>query len=174
MNNVSRPPGAPGLGEGETAERLILLVYEDLKRLAAARLAREEPGHTLDATGLVHEAYLRVAGGDPDKPWDGRGHFFAASAEAMRRILVESARRKRRLKRGGGRARAELDVIDLVAPDLGADPDELLSLDEALGRLEQCDRVKAELVKLRYFSGLSLPRAAEVLGLSTPTAERYW
>jgi RNA polymerase sigma factor (TIGR02999 family) len=174
MDRVMQPPDRCAPAAGGTADQLLPQVYDDLRRLAAARLAREAPGQTLDATALVHEAYIRVAGDEPGRPWDGRGHFFAAAAEAMQRILVEAARRKRRLKRGGGRGRAALDEAELVAPELGTDPDELLALDEALARLERRDPVKAALVKLRYFSGLSVPRAAEVLGLSTPTAERYW
>jgi RNA polymerase sigma factor (TIGR02999 family) len=172
MSDVTEVLDAVDRGEPGAADRLLPLVYQDLRRLAAARLAREAPGQTLDATALVHEAYMRVAGGDPARNWDGRGHFFAAAAEAMRRILVEAARRKRRLKRGGGRGRVQ--KAELAAPELGTDPDELLALDEALTRLERQDPVRARLVKLRYFSGLSVPRAAEVLGLSTATAERYW
>jgi RNA polymerase sigma factor (TIGR02999 family) len=174
MGEVTEVLDAVDRGELGAADRLLPLVYRDLRRLAAARLAREAPGQTLDATGLVHEAYLRLVGDDPGRPWDGRGHFFAAAAEAMRRLLIESARRKRRLKRGGGRGRAGLDEADLVAPEIGPEPDDLLALDEALGRLERQDRTKAELVKLRYFSGLSVPRAAEALGISTATAERHW
>jgi RNA polymerase sigma factor (TIGR02999 family) len=174
MDAMTEVLAAVERGEPGAAGRLLPLVYADLRRLAAARLARESPGQTLDATALVHEAYLRVAGGDPDRPWDGRGHFFAAAAEAMRRILVEAARRKRRLKRGGGRGRDALPESRLAAPALGPDPEDLLALDEALARLERLDPIKARLVELRYFSGLSVPRAAEALGLSAATAERYW
>jgi RNA polymerase sigma factor (TIGR02999 family) len=147
------------------------LVYEELRKLAAQRLASEKPGHTLQATALVHEAYVRLIGGDEARQWAGRGHFLATAAEAMRRILVESARRKGSLKRGGGRARAELRDADLVADDA---PDEILAVDEALGGLAAVDSQAAELVKLRYFAGLSVPEAAEALGLTTRTTERLW
>jgi RNA polymerase sigma factor (TIGR02999 family) len=158
-------------GEPRPARELLPLVYDELRRLAAQRLAREAPGQTLQATALVHEAYLRLVGGDPDRPWDGRGHFFAAAAEAMRRILVENARRRGRLKRGGDRTRVNLDAAQPAAPETDAD---LLALDEALERLAEKDRVKAELVQLRVFAGLTLAEAAEILGLSTSTADRYW
>ena len=134
-------------------------------------MAREKPGQTLDATALVHEAYLRLVGADPDKPWDGRGHFFAAAAESMRRILVESARRRHRLKRGGHRVRVDLDAVQPAAPQRD---DDLLALDEALEKLAARDPAKAKLVQLRVFAGLKLAEAAEVLGLSTSTADRYW
>jgi RNA polymerase sigma factor (TIGR02999 family) len=147
------------------------LVYDELRRLAAQRLSREAPGHTLQATALVHEAYLRLVGRDPDRPWDGRNHFFGAAAEAMRRILVESARRRHRVKRGGNRARVDLDAADPAAPEIDQD---LLALDEALEHLAAKDPVKAELVQLRVFAGLTVAQAAEVLGLSTATADRYW
>jgi RNA polymerase sigma factor (TIGR02999 family) len=145
--------------EVKPARELLPLVYDELRQLAAQRMAREAPGQTLQATALVHEAYLRLVGNDPDRPWDGRGHFFAAAAEAMRRILVENARQRRQLKRGGDRARVDHD---------------LLALDEALEKLAANDPVKAELVQLRIFSGLTLAEAAKVLGLSTSTADRYW
>jgi RNA polymerase sigma factor (TIGR02999 family) len=157
--------------KSKPARELLPLVYDELRRLAAQRMAREAPGQTLQATALVHEAYLRVVGGDPDRPWDGSGHFFAAAAEAMRRILVENARRRSRLKRGGDRARISLDVAEPAAPETD---DDLLALDEALLRLARKDAVKAELVQLRVFGGLTLAQAAEVLGLSTSTADRYW
>ncbi len=158
-------------GEPRPARELLPLVYDELRRLAAQRLAKEAPGQTLQATALVHEAYLRLVGVDPDRPWDGRGHFFAAAAESMRRILVENARRRHRLKRGGNRARVDLDAAQPVAPETD---DDLLALDEALEQLAQKDPVKAELVQLRVFAGLTLAQAAEVLGLSTSTADRYW
>ena len=158
-------------GESRPARELLPLVYDELRRLAAQRLAREAPGQTLQATALVHEAYLRLVGVDPDRPWDGRGHFFAAAAEAMRRILVENARRRGRLKRGGGRSRVNLDAAQPAAPETD---DDLLALDEALERLAEKDRVKAELVQLRVFAGVTLAEAAEILGLSTSTADRYW
>jgi RNA polymerase sigma factor (TIGR02999 family) len=153
------------------ARELLPLVYDELRRLAAQRMAHESPGQTLQATALVHEAYLRLVGADPEKPWDGRGHFFAAAAEAMRRILVEAARRRQRLKRGGRRARVDLDAAQPATPETD---DDLLALDEALEKLAARDAVKAQLVQLRVFAGLTLAEAAEVLGLSTSTADRYW
>jgi len=141
-------------------------VYDELRKLAAARMAAEAPGHTLDATALVHEAYLRLVG---DQHFDGRGHFFAAAAEAMRRILVESARRKGRLRHGGARQRVELADLPAAAP-----PDDLLDLDDALDRLAERDPVKAEVVKLRFFAGLTVPEVATALGISVATAERHW
>jgi RNA polymerase sigma factor (TIGR02999 family) len=166
-------PGSEPLSHGEPrpAREILPLVYDELRRLAAQRMARESPGQTLQATALVHEAYLRLVGGDPEKPWDGRGHFFAAAAEAMRRILVENARRRHRLKRGGGRGRVDLDDAQPAAPETD---DDLLALDEALEKLAQNDPVKAQLVQLRVFAGLTLAEAAEILGLSISTAERYW
>ena len=158
-------------GDAQAASQLLPLVYDELRRLAAARLAREAPNETLQATALVHEAYLRLVGPEPDLPWDGRGHFFAAAAEAMRRILVDRARRRKSLKRGGGRARITLDMAGMSSPV--PDPD-LLALDAALDRLAGRDPVKAELVKLLYFAGLTLPQAAEALGLSHGTAKRLW
>jgi RNA polymerase sigma factor (TIGR02999 family) len=158
-------------GEPRPARELLPLVYDELRRLAAQRLAREAPGQTLQATALVHEAYVRLVGVEPDRPWDGRGHFFAAAAEAMRRILVDNARRRHRLKRGGDRARVELGAAEPAAPEPDQD---LLALDEALERLARTDKVKAELVQLRVFAGLTLAQAAEILGLSNSTADRYW
>jgi RNA polymerase sigma factor (TIGR02999 family) len=158
-------------GQPRAARELLPLVYDELRRLAAQRLAREAPGQTLQATALVHEAYLRLIGGDPDRAWDGRGHFFAAAAEAMRRILVENARRRGRLKRGGDRARVDLDAAQPAAPETD---DDLLALDDALQRLAEKDRVKAELVQLRVFAGVTLAEAAGILGLSISTADRYW
>jgi RNA polymerase sigma factor (TIGR02999 family) len=153
------------------ARELLPLVYDELRRLAAQRLAREAPGQTLQATALVHEAYLRLVGESPDRPWDGRGHFFAAAAEAMRRILVENARRRHRLKRGGDRARVDLERVDLAAPGID---DDVLALDEALERLAQIEPVKAQVVQLRVFAGLTIGQVAEVLGLSISTTDRYW
>jgi RNA polymerase sigma factor (TIGR02999 family) len=164
-------PGPLAHGEAKPARELLPLVYDELRRLAAQRMARESPGQTLQATALVHEAYLRLIGGDPDKPWDDRGHFFAAAAEAMRRILVETARRRHRLKRGGHRARVDLDAAQPAAPETD---DELLALDEALEKLAAKDPVKAQLVQLRIFAGVTLAEAAEILGLSASTADRYW
>jgi RNA polymerase sigma factor (TIGR02999 family) len=171
MSDITRILDAAAAGDLRAAADLLPLVYDELRQLAAARLAAEKPGQTLQATALVHEAYLRLVGpgGGPD--WTGRGHFFAAAAEAMRRILVEAARRKGRLKRGGGRARVELG-------DAPADPteraDELLALDDALAALAREDPAKAELVKLRYFAGLTLEVAAACQGVSLATAKRRW
>jgi RNA polymerase sigma factor (TIGR02999 family) len=158
-------------GDPRAAERLLPLVYHELRQLAAQRLAREKPGQTLQATALVHEAYLRLVGGGEARPWNSRGHFFAAAAEAMRRILVESARRKQTDKHGGGRPRVDLPE-DLAAPE--ARWDDLVALDEALSRLEEHDPEAARLVKLRYFAGLSHQDAAEALGLSRGAADRLW
>jgi RNA polymerase sigma factor (TIGR02999 family) len=153
------------------AAQLLPVVYEQLRRLAAQKLAQEKPGQTLQATALVHEAYLRLVEAGQMGNWNSRGHFFAAAAEAMRRILVEQARRKRRLKRGGDRERVELE--GLVLTTLGPS-DDLEALDEALTRLAEQHPEKAELVKLRYFAGLTMSEAAGVLGISGTTADRYW
>jgi RNA polymerase sigma factor (TIGR02999 family) len=163
-------------GDAAAAEQLLAVVYDELRRLAASKLAREKPGQTLDATGLVHEAYLRLfqAGGDKrnaPQHWHSRGHFFAAAAEAMRRILIESARRKQRIKRGGNLPRIELDEACLVS---GAPPDELLALSEALDQLAIESPPRAELVKLRYFAGLTIEEAAAAMNISIATAKRYW
>jgi RNA polymerase sigma factor (TIGR02999 family) len=158
-------------GETATANELLPQVYDELRELAAARLQRDKPGQTLQATALVHEAYLRLVGGDAERAWDNRGHFFAAAAEAMRRILVEHARRRASLKRGGQFARVEgADVPDAD----GDDPLDLLALDEALDQLEAEQPDQARLVKLRYFAGCSLEDAAEILGISRATAQRKW
>ncbi len=167
----SEPGTSPSATVPQSARELLPVVYEELRRLAAQRLAKEVPGQTLQATALVHEAYLRLVGDDPERPWDGRGHFFAAAAEAMRRILVDQARRRHRQKRGGGRARIDIDLAEPETPQIDAD---LLALDEALERLAVKDPVKAELVQLRVFAGLTVVQAAEVLGLSASTADRYW
>jgi RNA polymerase sigma factor (TIGR02999 family) len=148
---------------------LLPLVYDELRRLAAHRLTREAPGQTLQATALVHEAYLRLVGGDPDRMWDGRGHFFAAAAEAMRRILVESARRKSRRKRGGGLRR--IDLADTPTPD---PDDDLLALDEALTRLADEDPVSAKVVELRQFAGLGHEQVAATLGITVYLARQKW
>jgi len=171
--DVTRILEALGPGEPHAAPELLPLVYDELRRLAAQKLAREVPGQTLDATALVHEAYLRLVGNDPNKPWSGRGHFFAAAAEAMRRILVENARRKQAAKHGGHVHRLGLDQVEL-ADRSPSSPDKLLALDEALSRLAVEDPAKAELVKLRYFAGLSLEEAADILGISLATAKRRW
>src|SRR5436190_16278672 len=171
MSDVTRILSAIQQGDPHAAEQLLPLVYEELRRLAAQRLAQENPGQTLEATALVHEAYLRLVGADAEQLWDGRGHFFAAAAEAMRRILVENARRKRGLKHGGGRQRQPLDPDGVAAPEAA---DDLLALDEALTRLAAAEPGVAELVKLRYFAGLTVPQAAAQLQISPRTADAWW
>ena len=156
-------------GDRHAAAELFPLVYDELRRLAAVHMAAEDPGHTLNATALVHEAYLRLALPTDDKLWDGRGHFFAAAAESMRRILVDSARRKGSLQRGGNLRRIELTDIPSAAP-----PEELLALDEALNRLAEKHPAKAEVVKLRYFVGMTVPEVASCMGISVATTERHW
>jgi RNA polymerase sigma factor (TIGR02999 family) len=173
MSDVTRILTAIERGDPAAAQELLPLVYEELRRLAAQRLAREAPGQTLQATALVHEAYLRLVGSD-DPGWNGRNHFLAAAAEAMRRILVDNARRKKAERRGGGLRRVDLDSVDPPADPEGAPADDLLALDEALSRLAEQDRVKAELVKLRYYAGLSVEEAGRALGISRATAARYW
>jgi RNA polymerase sigma factor (TIGR02999 family) len=170
MSDVSQILSAIEEGDQQAAAQLLPLVYDELRRLAAQRLAQERPGQTLDATGLVHEAYLRLVDDDQARGWDSRGHFFAAAAEAMRRILVEAARRKRREKHGGGRAR-EGETRDLPAPER---PQWLLALDEALDRLTATNPQAAELVKLRYFARFSNAEAAAVLGMSPRKANQVW
>src|SRR5262245_41364058 len=173
MSEVTRILCAIERGDPAAADQLLPLVYDELRKLAAWKLAREQPGQTLQATALVHEAYLRLVGGVPDAHWDGRGHFFAAAAEAMRRILVENARRKGRLRHGGGLSKRPLAGDEpAVAPP--ADATDLLALDEALHRLEVASPRRARLVTLRYFAGLTLPQAAELLGISRSTAEADW
>ena len=170
MNDVTHVLSPVGPDEPRAADQLLPMVYDELRRLAARKLAREAPGQTVQATALVHEAYLRLIGsGDPG--WDGRGHFFAAAAEAMRRILVENARRKATLKAGGGRRRVDSAEAEpaLAGPDL-----DLLALDEALAVLEARDKRKADLVKLRYFAGLTVDQAAAALGVSPSTADNDW
>ena len=171
MSDVTRILSQIESGDSQAAEQLLPLVYDELRKLAAAKLAQEKPGQTLQATALVHEAYLRLAGLNESADWNSQGHFFAAAAEAMRRILVESARRKQRLKHGGQRERVDLDSACAVtaAPSL-----DLLALDEALTRLAAAEPVKAELVKLRFFAGLTMPEAAQALDISLATAERHW
>jgi RNA polymerase sigma factor (TIGR02999 family) len=158
-------------GDSRAANELLPLVYEELRRLAAQKLSQEKPGQTLEATALVHEAYLRLVDVEKAQHWNSRGHFFAAAAEAMRRILVENARRKQSQKHGGQRRRVDLDQAEAVAAAL---PEDLLALDEALERLKQHDPVAAKLVQLRYFAGLSIEHAAELEELSTATAYRHW
>jgi RNA polymerase sigma factor (TIGR02999 family) len=170
MNEVTQVLNAIEQGDPHAASQLLPLVYDELRRLARQKLTAEAPGQTLQATALVHEAYLRLVG-EGQRRWDSRGHFFAAAAEAMRRILVETVRRKRSLKRGGGRAREEFAEVQLAAPEPMED---LLALDEALDKLAAKDPLKAELVKLRYFAGLTIEEAAAALGISAATAKRYW
>lgn len=158
-------------GERLATEELLPVVYEELRRLAAREFAAERTDHTLQATALVHEAYLRLLGPSAAPQWESRGHFFSAASEAMRRILVESARRRLSLKRGRGASRLEIGAIDVAAPEISPD---VLAVDEALERLAGHDRDAAELVKLRYFAGLTLPQAAEALGLPSRSADRLW
>ena len=171
MNDVTRILSAIEQGDPRAAEQLLPLVYDELRKLAARRLAHEKPGQTLQATDLVHEAYLRLVGPDPAPSWDSRGHFFAAAAEAMRRILVENARRKKRMRHGGGRQQVELDVA-LLAID--SPVDDLLAVNEALEQLAGVDQQAAEMVKLRYFAGMSTEQASELLGISERTGYRTW
>jgi RNA polymerase sigma factor (TIGR02999 family) len=171
MDEVTRVLGAIERGDPKAAAQLLPLVYDELRKLAGARMALERPGHTLDATALVHEAYLRLVGGEQPRAWNGRGHFFAAAAEAMRRILVEAARRRACARHGSGRGRVDLDASGLVAPVVGGD---LLALDEALTRLGADDPLAADLVKLRYFAGLTIPQAAGLLGVSPRKADFLW
>jgi RNA polymerase sigma factor (TIGR02999 family) len=171
MHVVTRILSAVEQGDPSAAEQLLPLVYEELRKLAAEKLANECPGQTLEATALVHEAYLRLVGSGAGPHWNSRGHFFAAAAEAMRRILIGNARRKHALKRGGQAKRVDLDAVELS--DRPA-CDKLLALEDALTRLSDKDPVKGELVKLRYFAGLTTREAATVLGISTATADRYW
>jgi RNA polymerase sigma factor (TIGR02999 family) len=171
MTDVTRILSAIDQGDAHAAEQLLPLVYAELRQLAAQRLAQEKPGQTLEATALVHEAYVRLVDVDKSQDWNSRGHFFAAAAEAMRRILVENARRKARLKRGGDRKRQD---IELHAPALDGPDADVLGLDEALTQFAGEHPAKAELVKLRYFAGLTLTEAAAVLGVSSATADRHW
>ena len=171
MSEVTRILSAIEQGDPKAADQLLPLVYNELRKLAAQKLSQEKPGQTLQATALVHEAYLRLLGKDHAQSWDGCRHFFAAAAEAMRRILVENARRKQAHKHGGGRQRQELDAQALVAPEPNVD---LLALDVALNRLAQLDPLKAKLVELRYFAGLTGNQAAAALGISASSADRLW
>ena len=173
MHEVTRILSAIQLGDANAPRELLPLVYEELRKLAALRLTQEKPGQTLQATSLVHEAYLRLVDVALAQRWDGRGHFFAAAAEAMRRILIDNARRKARPKHGGNLERVNLDEAAAVTGPT-APTDDLLALDEALAKLAIEEPAKAELVKLRFFGGLTIPQAAEVLGVSEATAERYW
>lgn len=171
MNDVTRILSAIERGDPDAAEGLLPLIYDELRKLAAQRLAHERPGQTLQATALVHEAYVRLVDVDRAEVWNSRGHFFAAAAEAMRRILVDKARKKQRQKRGGGFQRIVLDAVEISVEE---PPDDLVALDEALTRLAQKHPGKAALVKLRYFAGLSIDESARALGISSSTADRHW
>jgi len=171
MSDVTRILNAIERGDAKATEELLPLVYEELRVLAAQKLSQEPPGQTLQATALVHEAYLRLVGAER-QDWASRGHFFKAAAEAMRRILIDNARRKKSLKRGGGRRPVDLD--ESLAVDDAWRAEEMLALDEALAKLAQQDPTKADLVKLRYFAGLTIAQAAKALDISHATAERYW
>jgi RNA polymerase sigma factor (TIGR02999 family) len=171
MSEVTQLLDAAAAGDRQAAADLLPLVYDELRKLAAARMAAESPGQTLQPTALVHEAYLRLIGPADEPRWDNRGHFFAAAAEAMRRILVERARRNKAAKHGGGRRRLDAGTLVLGAPE---NDEDLVAIDEALDRLAALDPVKAELVKLRYFAGLTIEECAGSLGISCATAKRYW
>ena len=172
MSDVTRILSAIEQGDPHAADQLLPLVYDELRQLAAQRLAQEKPGQTLQATALVHEAYLRLVGGEQTQDWHGRRHFFAAAAEAMRRILIDRARHRQTRKAGGGRHRLDLDDLEPALEEESGD--RLLALDEALRQLEAEDPRKAELVKLRFFAGLTAEQAAAALGVSTSTAEKDW
>ena len=181
LNNHTEPAGQDAdvtqivvqieQGDPNAAEQLLPLVYDELRKLAAAKMAQEKPGQTLQATALVHDAYLRLVGDDATRQWDSRRHFFAAAAESMRRILVEAARRKKSLKRGGDRDREALLNIEILAPET---PGDLCEIDEALRRLREVDQEAAELVNLRFFAGLTSKQAADTMGISPRTADRLW
>jgi RNA polymerase sigma factor (TIGR02999 family) len=171
MSDVTRILSAIEAGDHDAGSRLLPLVYDELRRLAAQKMAREKPGQTLQATALVHEAYIRLVDTDKVQHWKSRGHFFAAAAEAMRRILIENARRKGRLKRGGHFKRVDLEGVASVST---AAPEELLVIDEAIEKLAAQDAQAADLVKLRYFAGLSVPEAADLIGLPRSTAYEHW
>ena len=171
MSDVTHILSAIEQGDPHAAEQLLPLVYEELRQLAAHKLAQEAPGQTLQATALVHEAYLRLVDVEKAQRWDSRGHFFAAAAEAMRRVLIDNARRRHSQRRGGEAERRSLEGLEAAVP---ASEAELLAVDEALERLQKADPTKAELVKLRYFGGLTIPEAAQALGISITTANRYW
>jgi RNA polymerase sigma factor (TIGR02999 family) len=170
LSNVTRILDRVHQGDPTAADELLPLVYQELRKLAAQKMARELPGQTLQPTALVHEAWLRLVNGD-DAKWNSRAHFFGAAAEAMRRILIESARRKRAQRHGSGQARFDIDQIEVATP---VKDEELLAISEALEKLAARDKPKAELVKLRYFVGLTVEEAAEILGISTATANRWW
>jgi len=171
MPDVTRLLDAASAGDRHAAAELLPLVYDELRKLAAARMAAESPNQTLQPTALVHEAFLRLVGPADALRWDNRGHFFAAAAEAMRRILVEAARRKKSAKYGGGHIQVDAHTIAIAAPELD---DDIVAIDEALDRLAAIDPIKAKLVNLRYFAGLTIEDAAAALGISSATAKRYW
>jgi len=171
MSEVTRILSQIESGDPSAAEQLLPLVYDELRKLAAAKLAQEKPGQTLNATALVHEAYVRLVGSEHAQRWDNRGHYFAAAAEAMRRILINRARDRNRLKRAGSRQRLDLDQLELA---IDSQDEELLALDEALEHLRHVDPASAELVKLRFFAGMTLGEAAAALGLSPRSADRQW
>ena len=170
MSEVTHILNAIEQGDPKAADQLLPLVYEELRKLAAARMANESPGQTLQPTALVHEAWLRL-GGAEGQSWDGRAHFFGAAAEAMRRILIENARRKKALRHGAGQPQLDIQQIEIAGP---APDDQVLAVDEALNRLAALDKEKAELVKLRYFAGLTIEEAADALNISPATAKRHW
>lgn len=170
MSDVTRILFAIEQGDGRAVDKLLPMVYDELRLLAAQKLSQEQPGQTLQPTALVHEAYIRLVGSE-DQNWNSRGHFFAAAAEAMRRILIENARRKQRHKHGGGHKRVGIDDADIAIEEPSTN---LFALDEALNKLTKEERVVADLVKMRYFAGLTLSQAAEIIGVSRRTADRYW
>ncbi len=171
MSDVTRILERAQQGDPKAAEELLPLVYDELRRVAAARMNNASPGHTLQPTALVHEAWLRLVGSDSEAQFQNRTHFFAAAAEAMRHILIDRARRKQALRHGGGQQRVELGDIEIAAP---TDDEEILAVNDALERLALADPAKADLVKLRYFVGLTIEEAAAALGISQPTAKRRW
>jgi RNA polymerase sigma factor (TIGR02999 family) len=170
VSDVTRILNSLEEGDTSAADQLLPLVYEELRRLAAYKMTNEKPGQTLQATALVHEAYLRLVGNQNQK-WNGRAHFFGAAAEAMRRILIEGARRKAAQRHGGGQQRVDIEEADIALP---VQDDQVLAVNEALEKFAAIDPMKAELVKLRYFVGMTIPEAADILGLSEPTAKRHW
>jgi len=171
MGEVTRILSTIEQGDLHAAEQLLPLVYDELRKLAAHKMAQESTGQTLQATALVHEAYLRLVDTDKEQRWNSRGHFFAAAAEAMRRILVDNARRRRSRKRGGDLVREDLDAVEIALPE---GPEDLVALDEALNKLAATDKMAADLVHLRFFAGLPLPEVAVILGISPRTADRLW
>lgn len=170
MNDVTLILTAIEQGDEKAADKLLPLVYKELRRLAEYKMSNEPPGHTLQATALVHEAYIRLVGSEA-RNWKSRTHFFCSAAEAMRRILIDNARRKQRQKRGGGQHKIDIDEIEITSE---TSSDDIISLNEALTKFAEEDSTKAELVKLRYFAGLTIEQTAEMLGISRATAERYW